>query len=314
MQWRSFPITAHSLNRPGWLVSAIWDDIERDKTWWFSFNSYIWIYRENDFNPPGQFATACQGCCVLFCGGSFPGQWPDHLWWLLLLQLELLHPAASSSSFSPSSASAVAPTFSYGNAATLDAPPVQTCSKDFWNISQARLENNWKRNKINEHTPSFFLTCVFPIGGGGPKISLQDWVSSTSWDSTWLSSPCDDRFRFVLIRMAGCKGFAGIPKSSMSAAWPASRGWWATWEKKQIYLETSQCWTARWGSEWFCCLENKPVSSLYWWTAHWFSFAYKCHFSPEVSYEASQDVSLSVLDSSPVDEEEQHRNTDINFM
>jgi len=28
MQWRSFPITAHSLYRPGWLVSAIYEEEE----------------------------------------------------------------------------------------------------------------------------------------------------------------------------------------------------------------------------------------------------------------------------------------------
>jgi len=36
------------------------------------------------------------------------------------------------------------------------------------------------------------------------------------------------------MRMAGCRGLAGSPKSSMSAAWPASRGWWATWEKRGL--------------------------------------------------------------------------------
>lgn len=29
---------------------------------------------KSDFSPPALFAMACQGCCVLFCEGSFPGR------------------------------------------------------------------------------------------------------------------------------------------------------------------------------------------------------------------------------------------------
>lgn len=76
-----------------------------------------------------------------------------------------------------------------------------------------------------------FPTRVFPIGGGGPRISLQDCVSSISWDSTWLSSPWEARFLLVLMRIAGCRGLGAVPKSSMSAAWPASRGWWAIYQR-----------------------------------------------------------------------------------
>lgn len=50
-----------------------------------------------------------------------------------------------------------------------------------------------------------------------------------------------------------------------------------------------------------------PVFCLRWWTAHWFSFACKYHFSPTVSCEASLDASLSVLDSSPYDEKKQFK-------
>lgn len=137
MQWRSFPITAHNLYRPGWLVSAIWEG--QGTSHETRFDGFLWIFKsvnelegnnKGGFAPPAQFAMACQGCCVLSCGGSFPARWWGHPVSLLPPQVEPRHPAASFSSFSPSSASAAAPTSSYGTAATQDAPPVYRHSQE----------------------------------------------------------------------------------------------------------------------------------------------------------------------------------------
>ncbi len=102
-----------------------------------------------------------------------------------------------------------------------------------------------KQNLISDHMYNVVtmseLPGVAPMAGGGPSISLQDCVSSCSWDSAWLSSPWDILFLFVLMSMVGCTGRWGAPKSSISGVSPAGNVWWATWEKQNmcIYKQTA---------------------------------------------------------------------------
>lgn len=73
-----------------------------------------------------------------------------------------------------------------------------------------------------------------------------------------------------------------------------------TFREENVQEGASGCW---WRFDrTVCCKVNLPVFCPRWWTAHWFSFACKYHFSPGVSCEASLDASLLVLDSSPYDE------------
>lgn len=51
--------------------------------------------------------------------------------------------------------------------------------------------------------PPALPTLLVPMGGGGPRISRQDWDSSRLWDICWLSSARGTRFRLFAMGTDG---------------------------------------------------------------------------------------------------------------